>query len=66
MPPSFSISAIVVSNTSATPGSMPSWPASSGGTPKRSPSSDSALGSLISSGCSSDVESHGSRPIMWR
>src|SRR3954453_13797150 len=45
---------------------MPSCWVSSGGTPKRRPSSDSALGRRISSGCWSDVESHLSRPIIWR
>ena len=42
---------------------MPS-PVSSGGTPKRIPSSRSALGSATSSGKASEVESHGSWPTM--
>ena len=42
---------------------MPS-PVSSGGTPKRTPSRRSALGSATSSGNASEVESQGSRPTM--
>ena len=59
-PPSSSMRSRVASKTARTPGSTPS-PVSSGGTPKRRPSSRSALGSRTSSGKPVEVESQGSR-----
>ncbi len=63
-PPSSSILARVAFTASATPGSSPA--SSIPQIPKRRPSSRSALGSGISPGMPSEVESQGSRPWRWR
>ena len=63
-PPSSSILASVARTLSATPGSRPG--SSIPQTPKRRPSSRSALGSGISPGMPSEVESQGSFPWRWR
>ena len=63
--PSSSARASVARKFSSTPGSIPSAaPVRSSGKPSRSPSRRSAVGRRTSSGNSSDVASHGSRPTM--